>query len=158
MRPSSFLSNQKTKWAGVDASAFSDSSSPWRMAKSSLIWTVPRLIARLIPARQIVSGAELHPVSLRGVNHALHHADDSVAATTSLRRLPGGRVRCPALQPRPGTVNPLTRSLAQRRFATRKCSGLQNTLPVRRVNCPDSPFAGTDLLAFFAYPIARDRR
>jgi hypothetical protein len=27
-----------------------------------------------------------------------------------------------------------------------------------RVNCRDSPFASTDMLAFFAYSIARDRR
>ena len=84
MRPTSFLSNQMTKWAAVDASALSDSSSPRRMAKSSLraaakccagtvsfvasrwdlhigqvrteIWTVPRLIARIIPGRKMFQG------------------------------------------------------------------------------------------------------
>jgi hypothetical protein len=76
-----------TKWAGVDASAFSDSSSPRRVAKSSLraaakccagecsVCCIPRLIARLIPGKKIVSGAEFNRVSQRGVNHALHHAD-----------------------------------------------------------------------------------
>lgn len=36
MRPSSLLLNQMTKWTGIDAAAFSDSSSPRRVAKSSL--------------------------------------------------------------------------------------------------------------------------
>jgi hypothetical protein len=105
-----------TKWAAVDASALSDSSSPRRMAKSSLraaakccagtvpfvasrwdlrigqvrteIWTVPRLIARIIPGRKNVSGAELNPVSLCGVNHALHQADDSSPPLPAFAALP----------------------------------------------------------------------
>jgi len=76
------------------------------------------------PGRKIVSGAQLNPLSWCGVNHALHQADDSVAAAASLRRLSGGRVSCPALQLGPGMFAPRTRNFTQRRFATEKCSEL----------------------------------
>jgi hypothetical protein len=115
-----FLSNQMTKWAAVDASALSDSSSPRRMTKSSLraaakccastvpsvasrwdlhigqvrteIWTVPRLIARIIPGRKNVSGAQLNPLTLCGVNHALHQADDSSPPLPAFAAIPAAGV------------------------------------------------------------------
>jgi hypothetical protein len=60
------------------------------------IWTVPPLTTRIIPGRKNVSGAELNPLSLCGVNHALHQADDSVAAAAGLRRFSGGGCGCAA--------------------------------------------------------------
>jgi len=93
------------------------------------IWTVPPLIARIIPGRKNVSGAELNPLSRCGVNHALHQADDSVAAAAGLRRFSGGGCGCAARRPRTGIVDPRTRNLARRRFATGKCSEFWNALP-----------------------------
>lgn len=44
-------------------------------APACSVSSVPRLIARMIRGRKIVSGAELNPVSLCRVNHALHQTD-----------------------------------------------------------------------------------
>jgi len=100
------------------------------------IWTVPRLIARFIPGRKNVSGAELNPLSLCGVNHALHQADDSVAAAAGLRRFSGGGCGCGARRPRSGIVDPRTRNLARRRSPTGKCSEIWNALPAEALRWP----------------------
>jgi hypothetical protein len=65
---------------------------------STNIYTVPRLITRLFPSKKIVSGAQLNPVSRRGVNHALHQADENAAERLGPGALPRGPGRDPAFQ------------------------------------------------------------
>ena len=168
-----------TKWARVDAAAFSDSSSPRRVAKSSLR-----------AAAKCCAGV------FRFFRPAAHRADDPrqencfrgriksrialpsqsctasdgffIAAAAGLRRLSGGGVGCPTLQPGPGIAAPRTRNLARRlcnrkMFQTLKHTACGNeAVPSsrpKRIGCTsDLTLSGTGLWAFYADAAVWDRR